>query len=90
MHLPALLVLRAIAPIYYLTDCYNTNNSIQRAEIDFFKNAPTSLPSTSQPTRIAVLNPDVTLDYEDGTWEATKPFNLTVVVGVGAYTAKTG
>lgn len=83
----ALLSLTSATPIYYLTNCYT--NTIQRAEIDYFKSTPT-LPSSAPPSKIAVLNPSVTLDYEDGTWRSTKPFNITVVIGVDAYTAKAG
>jgi len=32
----------------------------------------------------------MTLDYEDGTWRAKKPFNITVVIGADAYVAKAG
>lgn len=83
----ALLALTSGTPIYYLTNCYN--NVIQRAEIDYFKSTP-ALPASIPPSKIAVLNPSVTLDYEDGTWRSTKPFNITVVIGEDAYTAKVG
>lgn len=83
----ALLSLTSATPIYYLTNCYTT--TIQRAEIDYYKSTP-ALPSSTPPSKIAVLNPSVTLDYEDGTWRSTKPFNITVVIGEDAYTAKAG
>ncbi|KUJ22489.1 uncharacterized protein LY89DRAFT_762721 [Mollisia scopiformis] len=79
-------------PIYYLSNCFlSTNISTQDAEIDYHISAPKSFPA-SKPKLISVLNPTESIDYEDSTVMTLpgSPFNLTVVIGDDAYTAKAG
>lgn len=85
---PLPLISRAItAPAYYLGNCYSTTTSSQYAVIAYCAHLET-LPYT--PSKISILNPPETLDYEDGTWFATTPFVLTVVIGEDSYTAVAG
>lgn len=79
-------------PIYYLSKCFlNTTTETQRAEIDYYASTPKSFPA-SKPKLISILSPADSIDYEDGTvhTKAGLPFNITVVIGVDAYTAKAG
>lgn len=76
--------------IYYLSDCF-LNTTTQHAEIDYYSSVPKSFPA-SKPKLISVLNPTESIDYEDGTVNTLPgaPFNITVVIGDDAYTAKAG
>lgn len=78
--------------IYYLSNCFlSTDTNTQHAEIDYYTSVPKSFPA-SIPKSIAVLNPTEGIDYEDNTVNTVpgSPFNITIVLGVDAYTAKAG
>ncbi|KAF7875004.1 hypothetical protein EAF04_002176 [Stromatinia cepivora] len=75
--------------IYYLVNCFNNKSFAAYAEVDYYPSKSLSL-AGQKPSETAVLNPSGSIDYEDGTWTATKPFKLTAVIGEGSYTAKAG
>jgi hypothetical protein len=80
--------------IYYLTNCFNGMSRASYAEIDYYSNKTLSAidGKSSQPTLLAFVNTSSSIDYEDGMWSSLAgcPFNFTVVIGNGAYTASAG
>ena len=77
--------------VYYLTNCFRNTTDTSRAEIDYYTSTPKSFPA-SKPRLISILSSTDSIDYEDGTvyTPSGSPFNITVVIGVDAYTAKAG
>ncbi|KAI9646993.1 hypothetical protein NHQ30_004994 [Ciborinia camelliae] len=73
--------------IYYLVNCFNNMTGVAYAEVDYFPTRPSS-PAGQTPTKKAIINTDDSIDYEDGTWTATTPFNITAVIGKDAQIAK--
>lgn len=82
------------AEIYFLTNCFNNVNLASYAEFDWYANSTLTVLGghTTLPDLKNVINTAESVDYEDETWFSLpgSPFNLTVVIGADAYTAKQG